>query len=136
MMRLNVYLRFGGNAGEAMEFYKDCLEANLTLMKVKDSPMAAQMPPQSQNHVMHALLEKTDMLIMASDTMERMEVVRGNTNSLCINGDNLDEMKKYYSKLSQGAQIITPLKEEFFGMYGEITDKFGINWMFQSSPKK
>lgn len=136
MMRLNVYLRFGGNAGEAMEFYRDCLEAKLTLMKVKDSPMAAQTPSQAQNQVMHALLEKQDMVIMASDTMERMEVVHGNTNSLCINGDNLDEMKKYYSKLSQGAQINTPLKEEFFGMYGEITDKFGINWMFQSSPKK
>jgi PhnB protein len=67
------------------------------------------------------------MVIMASDTMGNAEVV---------NGNNLEEMKKYYSKLSQGAQISRPLKEEFFGMYGEITDKFGINWMFQSVPKK
>jgi hypothetical protein len=58
MMRLNAYLRFGGNAGEAMEFYRDCLEAKLTLMKVKDSPMANQMPPKVQNQVIHALLEK------------------------------------------------------------------------------
>jgi PhnB protein len=106
MMRLNVYLQFGGNAGEALEIYRDCLEAKLTLMRVKDSPMANQMPPKVQNQVIHALLEKPDMVIMASDTMGNAEVV---------NGNNLEEMKKYYSKLSQGAQISRPLKEELFG---------------------
>ena len=42
-----------------------------------------------------------------------------------------EEIETLFSKLSQGGKVTTPLKHEFFGIYGDLTDKFGINWMFQ-----
>ena len=38
---------------------------------------------------------------------------------------------------SQGGNIIMPLADMFFGAYfGELTDKFGINWMLNCIEKK
>ena len=73
------------------------------------------------------------MVIMASDDLGQEKMVIGNAISICVNGDDQEEIKSYFSKLSQGAKNVKPLKKEFFGLYGDLTDKFGIQWLFQSS---
>jgi PhnB protein len=134
--RLNAYLYFGGNCREAMQFYKECLGGELRMMTIKESPMAAQMPPAAQDKVMHAALESDGMVIMASDMIGPEAVVKGNAVSLCINATSKKEIESYFPKLSAGGKIKTALREEFFGTYGNFTDKFGIDWMFQADPPK
>lgn len=131
VVRLNAYLYFSGNCREALEFYRDCLGGELNLMTMGESPMASQMPPEARNRVMHCSLVSGDMIIMASDTMQPGELIQGNTVSLCISGTNKKEIETYFSKLSGGGKITQPLETMFFGTYGALTDKFGINWMFQ-----
>ena len=41
------------------------------------------------------------------------------------------EIETLFKKLSAGGHVNTPLKEEFFGTYGDLTDKYGFHWMFQ-----
>jgi PhnB protein len=135
MTRLNPYLSFNGNCREAMQFYQACLGGDLKIMSVAESPMAASMPAAMQKQVMHALLEKPDMVLMASDTMGR-DVKAGDNVSLCLNGSDAAEIKQYYNRLSAGGHVNRPIKEEFFGLYGEILDKFGIHWMFMSEPQR
>ena len=38
----------------------------------------------------------------------------------------------------EGATITMPLNEEFFGRFGMLTDKFGVQWMlhFNTAPSK
>lgn len=131
MVQLNPYLTFNGNAREAMEFYNACLGGELSIMTVGDSPMASQMPDKKDN-VIHSLLKKDGMVLMASDMIMPGELTQGNTVTLCINGGTREELQQFFAKLSEGGTVGQPLTEAFFGTYGDLTDKFGVHWMFQA----
>jgi hypothetical protein len=53
--------------------------------------------------------------------------VSGNQFSLTIECSSNKEADA--SKLSTGGKATHPMKDEFFGYYGDLTDRFGINWM-------
>ena len=131
MAKLNPYLHFNGTCQEAMTFYKECLGAELKMQTVGESPMAAEMPKEAHKNVIHAVLEKDGFVLMASDMMEPGATVRGNTVTLCVVCSSKQEIETLFSKLSAGGKVGHPLKEEFFGTFGDLTDKFGFNWMFQ-----
>lgn len=132
MAHLNPYLTFNGNCRQAMEFYKACLGGELSLMTVGESPIKDQMPKEAQTAVMHSLLRSGDITLMASDQMSPGTLVNGNTITLCIIGNSKAELETFFTKLAAGGNAFQPLQETFFGVYGALTDKFGINWMFQS----
>jgi PhnB protein len=136
MKQLNPYLHFDGNCREAMEFYSKCLGGELKLMTIGDSPMASQMPPGMKNGIMHSTLEGGGVSLMASDMMDPKGFIKGNTISLCIVGSTKSEIEKYFAKLSAGGKVIHPLEQMFFGTYGDLTDKFGIHWMFEADLPK
>ena len=135
MKQINAYLHFSGNCKEAMTFYKECLGGELTINTVGESPMAAQMPDM-KDMIMHSVLTKDSFVLMASDMMGPEGTTKGNTISLCIIGANAEELKPIFSRLSKGGKVTHELKTEFFGTYGDLTDKFGIDWMFQADGAK
>jgi uncharacterized glyoxalase superfamily protein PhnB len=48
-------------------------------------------------------------------------------------GELLDSLiEPIFAKLSAGGTVNTPLIEEYFGTFGDLTDKFGIGWFFQA----
>ena len=54
----------------------------------------------------------------------------GNNIALSLNCINEEEINTFYTKLSSGAQIIHPLRVEFWGaIFGVFTDRFGIRRM-------
>ena len=134
MSQLNAYLHFSGTCAEAMKFYKECLGGELSLQTVGESPMAAQMPPQAHKQILHSMLKKDGMILMASDMFED-NPQNGNKMSLCLSSDNLDELKAWFAKLSKGGKVTHDLKVEYFGTFGDLTDKYGMDWMFQSDAK-
>lgn len=57
-MQLIPYLDFDGNCKEAFDFYATVLNGKVTQrFTYGESPMAAQMPPETHNRVMHSQLE-------------------------------------------------------------------------------
>jgi PhnB protein len=132
MAQLTPYLTFNGNCKEAMEFYHACLGGELFLQTVGESPAKDQMPPQTQNDVMHSRLAAGELVFMASDMMGPGELVRGNATALAIIGRSKAEIQEYFDKLSEGGTVGQPLTDTFFGTFGSLTDKFGVNWMFQA----
>jgi PhnB protein len=132
MTQLSPYLKFNGNCRKAMEFYQKCLGGELKIQTLGESPMAAQTPAKAKDNVMHATLISGKVELMASDMIGSEGVKKGNTISLSLVGKDTAEIAKFFSKLSEGGEITTPLKEEFFGTYGEIVDQFGVSWMFQA----
>ena len=128
MAQLNAYLHFNGNCREAMTFYKESLGGDLELMVVGDSPMGAQMPPDAQKKILHSSLRSGDMVLMASDMIGPEGVVKGNNVTLTINCSSAKEADTLFSKLAAGGKATHPMKEEFFGYYGDFTDKYGFNW--------
>ncbi len=129
MGQLNPYLSLKGNCREAMEFYKDCLGGKLTLMTVGESPMAADMPKEKHNNILHSVLQNDGFMLMACDAMGPIQPVQGNTVALCLSCKTQNELEECFSKLSVGGKVITPLTKEFFGTLGYVVDKFGFPWM-------
>lgn len=131
MAQLNPYLNFDRNCREAMTFYRDCLGGELVLQTVSEMPaMAAQMPPEYADLILHSTLKSGDIQLMASD-LNREKQVEGNTVHLCINCDSEDELTAFFSKLSAGGTIIDPLADMPWGArFGSFIDKFGKSWIF------
>jgi PhnB protein len=132
MAQLNLYLKFNGNCRQALEFYKSILGGQLVLQTVGDSPSAGQFPPVMKDRILHGSLAKDDLTIFGTD-IAGPELRQGNNVFLCLICKSKDEIEALFSKLSQGGKITNPLKQEFFGTYGDLAGKFGINWMFQSA---
>ena len=131
MAQLNPYLNFDNNCREAMNFYQDCLGGELTLQTVGEMPaMAAQMPPQMKDNILHSTLTSGDIVIMASD-LNREKQIEGNTVQLCVNCNSENELNSFFSKLSAGGKITEPLADmPWGGMYGSLTDQYGKHWVF------
>lgn len=133
MTTLTPYILFDGNCQQAMEFYKSCFGGELTVLKVKDSPVKDHLPLSVQDKVLNAQLKNGKIDLSASDwvLIDRTRI-EGNSVRLYLHGGAAQEIKAVFEKLSEGAEILDPLKETFFGIYGGLNDKFGIRWMFQA----
>lgn len=128
--QINAYLNFDGRCKEAMTFYQDCLGGQLSFKNVSDSPMAAQLPSADSPRILHSSLVNEHIVLMGSDMMGE-GLINGNNVTLCLNADNEDDINAFFEKLSRGANVKTPLHQSFWGAtYGELTDRYGINWMF------
>jgi PhnB protein len=131
MAQLVAYLTFNGDTKKAMAFYRNIFGGELTMQTVGQSPMGNDMPPEMKKRIMHSDLSSGKVRIMAADMMGKGKLKQGNNVFLCLVCESKDEIKALFSKLSSGGKVIHPLKEEFFGTYGDLTDKFGTNWMLQ-----
>src|SRR6266478_9801550 len=136
MITLTPYLLFDGKCRQVMEFYKSCFGGELTATKVKDSPARDLMPAVQQEKIVNARLRSGNLEISASDWLRPDRTpIRGNTVCLYLSGGTFEELKTLFERLSEGAEVTDPLKEQFFGTYGALNDKFGVRWMFQTDKK-
>jgi PhnB protein len=136
MTTLTPYLLFDGKCQQAMDFYKSCFGGELAATKVKDSPAKDFMPAFQQDKIVNARLRNGKLEISASDWLRPAQTpIPGNTVCLYLSGGTLEELKTLFERLSDGAEVTDPLKEQFFGTYGALNDKFGVRWMFQADKK-
>lgn len=136
MATLTPYLLFDGCCREAMEFYRACFGGELTAMQVKDSPAKGMMAEFQQERILNAHLKSGRVEISASDWLARdAKPAPGNTVSMYLDGGSAAELRAAFERLSEGGEVRQPLQEMFFGMYGALTDRFGVRWMFHTSEK-
>jgi PhnB protein len=133
--KLNPYINFKDNTRAAMEFYHSVFGGKLDLSTFKE--FQASEDPSEDDLIMHAMLEtENGMAFMASDTPKRMEYRPGTNFSISLSGDNEAELTGYFQALSEGGMVTMPLTKAIWGdTFGMCTDKFGINWMVNVSPK-
>jgi PhnB protein len=125
--KLNPYLNFENTARQAMEFYRSVLGGELTVNTFGE--YGDEGP--TKDGVMHAQLETpSGFTIMASDAPPGMPLDEGSSVSISLSGDDADELRGYWEKLSDGAQVTMPLEKQMWGdEFGMLTDKFGMQWM-------
>jgi PhnB protein len=112
-----------------MAFYKKCLGGELLQMTYSDAP--GNSPPELKDRIIHACLTTTAGKIMASDTMPGAPVQAGNGFWVCLQCESLEEIERVFAALAEGGKVETPLDNMFWGArFGTLTDRFGINWMF------
>jgi PhnB protein len=131
MIQINPYVNFSGNCREAMIFYNDCLQGELTLQTVEGSPIEAQCPGAMKDQILHSsLIKNGTLLLMGSDMVGPDGYLKGNSIALSLSCSSEEEINNFFKKLSAGGQIVHPLQAEFWGaIFGVVSDKFGIKWM-------
>jgi PhnB protein len=130
--RLNPYLNFDSNARQAMAFYHSVFGGDLTLNTFGES--GAQDPPDADK-IMHGQLE-TDrgFTLMAADTPSGMQRHPGDTIAISLSGDDAQELRGYWERLSDGGTVSVPLEKQMWGdEFGMCVDQFGIGWMVNIS---
>ncbi|HEY9280512.1 MAG TPA: VOC family protein [Eoetvoesiella sp.] len=137
-MQVQTYLFFEGRCEEALEFYKRELGAEVTaLMRYNEAPKPAegeqqgdcQLPPGSDNKIMHCSFKVGDTTLLASDGR-----CSGHASfqgfSVAITAPDIGEAERLFAALSKGGQVQMPMAETFFASrFGMAADPFGVSWM-------
>ena len=130
MFQINAYLTFDGNCREAMTFYQDCLGGELSFQTIGESPLSEKMPKQMRESILHATLTKGNLILLATDMVSGLGLVKGNSVSLSLYCSSEEETTSSYAKLSAGGTANHPLEDSFWGaLFGDLTDKFDNHWI-------
>ena len=130
--RLNPYISFLDNARPAMEFYREVFGGELTLNTFGEAG-GAEGPDADK--IMHGQLETpAGYTLMAADTPAGMDRTVGTNIAVSLSGDDADELRGYFTKLSDGGSVTMPLEKQMWGdEFGMCVDPFGVAWMVNIS---
>ena len=132
---LTPYLTFNGNAREAMKLYHSILGGELTMQTFAESKMARK--PEENDLIIHATLKNEGLTFMASDAMPDLQAKVGDNVHMSISGHDNEWLTKVFNGLSKGGNVDMPLARQFWGdTYGQLTDKFGIHWMVNTTSRQ
>jgi PhnB protein len=134
--RLNPYISFDGDARQAMEFYKGIFGGTLAVNTFGD--FGKEEAGDAADKIMHSMLETdSGFTLMAADTPPEMEYKPGNNISVSVSGDDADELRGYWDKLSSDGTVSVPLEKQMWGdVFGMCTDRFGITWLINISEQQ
>jgi len=126
--RLNPYISFTGNARQAMEFYRSVFGGTLSLNTFGE--FGAQDSPDTDK-IMHGMLETdSGFTLMGADSPAGTELNPGDNVAVSLSGDDNDELRGYWEKLSDGGNVSVPLEKQMWGdEFGMCVDQFGIGWL-------
>ena len=134
-MKIETYIFFTDQCAAAMKFYEKALGGKIeAMMKYGDAPPGPHNTPDMANKVIHARVAVGDAVLMASDGPEA-EIRKGFAVALQV--ETVAEADRYFAALAEGGTVTMPIGETFFSKrFGMLTDKFGMNWMFNCQLQK
>ena len=127
-MTMRTYVNFAGTCAEAFRFYEKHLGGTISMMMTHgEAPDQSRARPELKNAVLHARISIGGTLLMGAD-IPNAEPMRSAYLSLGVDSDA--EAERIFSALSDGGQVFMPMQETFFATrFGQLRDRFGINWM-------
>ena len=132
-MLVQPYVFFDGRCEEALEFYRNVLGAEITmLMRFRDAPdrpPPGMLAPGADGKIMHASFRIGDAEVLASDgrCFGKPEF-RGFSLSLTVASEA--EAERAFAALAEGGEVQMPLGKTFFATrFGMVADRFGVPWM-------
>jgi PhnB protein len=138
-MQVQPYLFFDGCCEEALEFYREKLGADVTmLLRFKDvgESQSDMIPEGCENKIMHARFRIGDTDVMASDGH-----CQGNPSfegfCLSITAATPSDAEFMFAQLCDGGKVQLPLSKTYFSpRYGMVSDRFGVSWMVYVEPEE
>lgn len=131
--RLTPYVQFRGEARAAMEFYQAVFGGEIASNTFADF---GETDPAFSDQIMHAQLDTpAGFVLMVSDTPPGMAYSPGGAVSMILHGDDEAELRGYWDRLIEGGTVGVALEPQMWGdLYGQCTDRFGVDWMINISP--
>lgn len=145
MAKVSTYLHFPRSTEAAFNFYKTVFgtEFSAPIARFSDVPAQPGQLPMNEadkNMVMHVALPILGgHVLMGTDVLESMgfKLNQGNNVSINLEPDTRTETNRLFKLLSDGGKVEMPLTEMFWGGYfGNLVDKFGVQWMFNCEAKQ
>lgn len=130
MKSVTAYIHFDGNCREAMSFYQKCLGGELQLVPYTDAGGNPSTGPAAK--IMHSQLSRGGApMLMASDGAPGGSWKAGNTFSVSVDCDSIEEIARLFAAVGDKGQVRLPLGDMPWGArFGMLTDQFGVQWMF------
>lgn len=133
-MKIISYLIFNGEAEAAAHFYAKAFDGKIDELHhysdcPPDSCSAGKLSEEHLNRVMHAYVSANGWTMGLADTVAE-DVHFGNGLMTTLMCESAEEAERRWKNLSEEAlKVATPLQKTFFAkLYGELTDRFGVQW--------
>ena len=126
---MNTYVNYGGSCLEAFHYYEQHLGGKiLGIMKWSQMPDAEKYtPPGLGDGVLHGRIAIADTVLMGADTPGAQPM---RSAYLTLSVTTSEEAERIYAALADGGEVFMKMGETFFAhRFGQLRDKFGINWM-------
>ncbi|MES2951416.1 MAG: VOC family protein [Pseudomonadota bacterium] len=133
-MTLEPYLSFNGRCEEALAFYKEALDAEVTMQmrmnEAPDPPPADCIPAGFENKIMHASMRIGEMNLMMTDgNSAEPPSFKGFSLTLGV-ADEAEAERRFNALQKGGGKVTMPLGKTFWSpCFGMLEDKFGVGWM-------
>ena len=138
ILGINPYLVLDGGGQEAVQLYKEALDAKVEVMQTfGDMPENPEypIPAEAKERVAHAHLKIGNTELMISDTFPGKGHAIGSQVTIAVRISNAEKAKEVFEKLQEGGEVIMPLQETFWSpAYGQLKDKFSIEWQITTNP--
>lgn len=134
------YLVTNGNGQEAVEFYKNSFGAEVislqTFGEMSPNP-EYPLPEEAKDRVLNAQLKIGNASLMLSDTFPGHPYQLGSQVTIAILVSDAAEAKEIFEKLQVDGKVTMPMQETFWSpAYGQVTDKFGVEWQVSTENEK
>lgn len=141
MASTGTYLNFDGNAEKVMNFYASVFDTEIMSMtKYGDFGGGEGIPEAYLDKLMNSqMLILGGHLLQASDHIPgfggQNQVEFGNNIAIVLMTDSRPETDRLFALLANGGKATQPPADMGFGYFADLTDKYGINWMFFNAPE-
>lgn len=121
------------NCKEAIEWYKTILGGELKMVKVADEN---GMFKGHEGKIMHSELHINENCVMYFTDFFGDKLQAGNVQ-LVLEMDSQSEIEQVYAELSKDGKVSFELQKAFWGAFHAVlTDKYGVNWGLNYTPKE
>jgi PhnB protein len=127
-MTLNTYVNFPGTCAEALRYYEQHLDGQVSMMMTHgQAPDQTRTNPDWNTAVLHARISIAGTELLAAD-IPGAEPLRSAYLTLRVDSDR--EAERIYAALGDGGRVLMAMDETFFASrFAQVQDRFGINWM-------
>jgi len=127
-MKLQTYVNFAGTCAEAFRYYERHLGGQIGMMMTHGQmPDPSQVTPELKDKILHARIAIGGTELMGADIPTALPM-RSAYLSLSVDSDA--DAERIYAALADGGEVLMKMEETFFASrFGQVRDRFGINWM-------
>ena len=128
-MKMTTYVNYGGNCAEAFRYYEKHLGGEVMgVMKWSQMPDGEKnAPPGFEDAVLYGRMALGETVLAAADVPGAQPM---RSSYLTLSVSTSEEAERIYTALSDDGEVFMKMGETFFAFrFGQLRDKFGINWM-------